>query len=104
FDGLECVLSASPPGGVRSRIRRLVRSLGEVPGGVLRMRQGGEFMASYRAEWRHFLEAVRGDASVECTLEDGRRALQVVLAAMESASSGQPVRVARLPERGTVVA
>jgi len=104
FDGLEYVSSASPPDGVRARWRRMVRTLGEIPGGVSRARQGGEFMASYQAEWRHFLAAVRGEAPVECTLEDGRRALQVVLAATESASSGQPVRVARLPERGSVVA
>jgi predicted dehydrogenase len=44
--------------------------------------------------WRHFAHAIRHDAPVECSLEDGRRTLQVLLAIVESTSRGQPVRVA----------
>jgi hypothetical protein len=61
------------------------------------MGQGGDFIASYRAEWRHFIDCIQRDAQPERTLEDGRRALQVVLAVIESASLGEPVRVAQAP-------
>jgi predicted dehydrogenase len=50
-------------------------------------------------EWRYFIDAIQQDASVECTLEDGRRALQVVLVAVESASLGKAVKVAQAPRR-----
>ena len=56
-------------------------------------------MASYKAEWRHFVDSIQNDTPVECTLEDGRRALQVVLAAVESASKRQPVEVCRAPRK-----
>lgn len=59
------------------------------------MGDGGDFIASYRAEWRHFIDCIQRDTKPQCTMEDGRRALQVVLAAIESASSGKPVRIAQ---------
>lgn len=70
---------------------------------ALRARQGGDFLASYRAEWRHFIDCIRRDVPVECTLEDGRRALQVALAAMESASRGKPVKVDQAARKVTPV-
>ncbi len=94
FDGLEYVSSSSFPGDVRTRLRQMVHTLKELPHGALRMRRGGDFLAPYQAEWRHFIDAIQRDALVECTLEDGRRALQVALAAGESVSLGQPVKVA----------
>jgi predicted dehydrogenase len=48
---------------------------------------------TYADEWRHFAAAVREGAPVASTLADGVRALAVVLAAVESASSGRSVRV-----------
>lgn len=101
FDGLEYCSSASLPGGVRTRLREATRILKAWPHAALRMRQGGDFVASYRAEWRHFLDAIRQDTPVECTLEDGHRALQVVLTAVESVALGRPVSVAQAPRRVT---
>jgi predicted dehydrogenase len=103
FDGLEYVSSSSFPGDVRTRLRQMVHTLKELPHGVWRMRQGGDFVASYQAEWRHFLTAIQQDTPVECSLEDGQRALQVVLAAVASASLGQPVKVAQAPRKITPV-
>ncbi len=42
----------------------------------------------FRAQMSHFLEVVRGEAQPLCTLEDGRTALQVALAAHQSANDG----------------
>lgn len=94
FDGLELVSSSTLPGDIRNRLRKIGHTLRELPKGALRMRQGGDFIASYRAEWRHFIDCIQHGTPPECTLEDGRRALQVALAAVKSASLGQPVKIA----------
>ena len=39
----------------------------------------------FLAQMRHFLEVVRGEAEPLCTLADGERALQIALAALDSA-------------------
>lgn len=95
FDGLEFFPAASVPGGLQTRLRQLAHLLKELPHGIFNRLPGGEYIASYQAQWRHFIESIRNDTPVECTLEDGRRALQVVLAAVESASRGRPVEVSQ---------
>jgi myo-inositol 2-dehydrogenase/D-chiro-inositol 1-dehydrogenase len=104
FDGLEFLPSSSFPGSVRTRLGRMADTLKELPQAASAIRQGGDFVASYQAEWRHFIDAIRQDTPVESTLEDGRRALQVVLAAVESASLGQPVKVAQASRKITPIA
>ena len=74
-------------------MREFLQTIKELPRGLLQMRRGGDFLASYDAEWNHFLSAIRYDTPVECTLEDGRRALQIVLAAIGSATLGRPVPI-----------
>jgi predicted dehydrogenase len=93
FDGLEWYAQADVPGNLRTRLRHLAHLLREFPRGLWTMRHGGDYRLSFRGLWRHFVDAVREDSPVGATLEDGRRAVQVVLAAAESASSGQPVAV-----------
>lgn len=98
FDSFAYVAGGSRPDGIRSRLNEVVRILQEVPQGLLRLRRGGDFLASFQAEWRHFFDAIRHDIPIASTLEDGRRALQVVLAATQSASSGCPVRPVEVSE------
>ena len=93
FDGLEYDSQTSVPGNGRARVREFLQTIKELPRGLLQMRRGGDFLASYDAEWNHFLNAIRHDTPVECTLEDGRRALQIVLAAIGSATLGRPVPI-----------
>ncbi len=52
----------------------------------------------YTAQIKEFYAALAGDAPVRVTAEDGLAALQIALAAAESARSGQPVRLVPLPE------
>jgi predicted dehydrogenase len=104
FDGLEFLPSSSFPGSVRTRLRRMAHALKELPQAASAIRQGGDFVASYQAEWRHFIDAIQQDTPVESTLQDGRRALQVVLAAVESASLGQLVKVAQASPKITPIA
>jgi len=97
FDGLEFHAMSESSSGIRGRLRGAARLLKELPRAARRLHQGGDFVASYAAEWRQFIDAIRDDTAVECTLADGRRALQIALATVHSAASGQPVHVARAP-------
>jgi predicted dehydrogenase len=49
--------------------------------------------------WRAFAATVRTGAASQCALQDGRAALEIALAAAQSASTGEPVRIA--PPVGT---
>jgi myo-inositol 2-dehydrogenase / D-chiro-inositol 1-dehydrogenase len=94
FDGLEFWPISKPPGDLPNRLRAFTRTIAALPAAVRRARQGGDFIDSYRSEWRHFAACIREGAPVDCTLEDGYRALEAILAAIESASKGRAVRVA----------
>lgn len=101
FDGLEFQPILSVPGTISARTKKVINTLRDLPKVVSTMRKGGEFMASYRAEWQHFIHVIRNDAQVECTLEDGMHAVQVTLAATQSASLRKPVKVAQAPRNIT---
>ncbi len=64
-----------------------------LPHAIRQMRCGGEVAASYDAQWRHFFDCIRNGAQVGCTVEDGRRAVNLAVAATESLVTGQPIGV-----------
>jgi predicted dehydrogenase len=96
FDGFEYFSPTAHPGDMKTRVQLALQTLKELPQGLSRMRQGGDFIDSYRVGWQHNVDAIRQDARPDCTLEEGRRALQVVLAAKESAALGRPVKVIQM--------
>ena len=51
------------------------------------------YAEAYRAELAAFVEAVDGKKALPVTGEDGRRALVLAEAALDSLKSGKPVRV-----------
>lgn len=97
FDGLEEYARRETAGMMGPRVRGIQRTLRELPRGLARMRKLGDYGDSYRGEWQHLVDLARSGRAPECTMEDGRRATQVVLAAAASATSGRPVRVADAP-------
>ncbi len=99
FDGFEYFPPAGHPGDMQTRARQIVDTLKELPHGLMRMREGGDFIDSYRVGWQHCVDAIRRDTRPDCTLEDARRVLQVILAAMESAVLGRPVKLAEAMQR-----
>jgi predicted dehydrogenase len=94
FDGLEYRPASVFPGGIRGRVNAALGTARALPGALAAARRGGAFLESYRAQWTHFAECVRTGTPVACTLEDGRRALEVTRAAIVSATSNGPVRIA----------
>ncbi|HEX5708411.1 MAG TPA: Gfo/Idh/MocA family oxidoreductase, partial [Pyrinomonadaceae bacterium] len=70
-DGLESFGAGDYPGSARVRLRGLVRTARALPRMLARARGGGEYVATYAAEWRHFVAASKGEDTVGATLEDG---------------------------------
>lgn len=103
FDGLEFVPLFTAPGDIRIRLLGAARSLAQLPRAVLDFRRGGDCDAAFTAQWRHFAKSIQEGTPLECTLEDGRRAVRVALAAAKSASTGQPVGVKQAPREITPV-
>jgi myo-inositol 2-dehydrogenase / D-chiro-inositol 1-dehydrogenase len=93
FDGLETATTSDIPGNIPARIRGLRKFAEELPRAFATNRQGGEWFQTYIEEWRHFVGSIRTGLPVECGLEDGRRALAVALAAMESAATGKAMTI-----------
>jgi predicted dehydrogenase len=98
FDGLNYAPRTLYPGDVRARLSKALHLFRELPRGMRTFRGGGDFFASYIAEWRHFLDAIQRDSAImEGTLMDGRRSLEAVLAAVASLSLRGPVKPAAPP-------
>ncbi len=102
FDGMEFIPLQSYAGEVKSRVKRMGGFFKELPAGIRQARLGGDYKASYRAMWQHFLDSILNNTPVECTLEDGRRSLQVALAAVEAASTGKTITVSDAPRSLTL--
>jgi myo-inositol 2-dehydrogenase / D-chiro-inositol 1-dehydrogenase len=104
LDGLVRSSLTDLPGSPRTRLRRMLAGAVQLSRSSGDLRRGGAFDATYAAEWRQFAAAVRGNGKPAATFEDGRRALQIVLAAASSATLGSPVAVAEAPQTVTPVA
>ena len=91
FDGLQRHSISSASGGIRMRLARLGSTLRTMPQAWAAFRNGGDMLGAYRAQWRHFIDSIHRGEPAECALEDGRRAVQVALAAIESSSYGRAI-------------
>jgi myo-inositol 2-dehydrogenase/D-chiro-inositol 1-dehydrogenase len=92
-DGMERFSLRQYPGSPGTRAGKLRRTLRELPRLVGQLRRGGDYVTSYAGEWRHFADAILKGEPPESTLEDGRRALEIVLAALEASGTGRAVKV-----------
>ncbi len=79
--------------GPTARLREAADWARRLPAAVRAWRAGGDFPGSYVQTWRDFLALVRGERGPACSAADGRAALQVVLAGVEAARTGQRVRL-----------
>lgn len=95
FDGFELTPASMFAGDLAHRARTLLRTVPAMPGMIATAIRGGSFLEAYRTQWRHFAQSVLRRAPAECTFDDGRRALELVLAAIDSIRSGRPVDVNR---------
>ncbi len=89
YDGLQH--SSRDKHDLTARLANAATKAMALPGAIARMRYGGEISASYHAQWRHFHECIQNGAPVGCTVEDGRRAVELAIAATESSLSGHSI-------------
>jgi predicted dehydrogenase len=82
---------ASMPWTIRAKLADLGSTM-SLAHAIRRRRDGGFYVGSFVAEWRHFAQAVTRGTAVETGLGSGRRLLQVILAAAASATEGRAVR------------
>lgn len=93
FDGLDVAPLTRLPGSFAARTQSIVRLLRAVPAGVRGALSGGDYVQTYAREWRRFADTIlRGQPSA-ATVEDGRAAVKIALAATESAQYGRPIIV-----------
>jgi predicted dehydrogenase len=97
FDGLQFVPLAVPPGSARARLKRFGHTMLSLPAGVMSALSGGEYLGTFRDEWRHFAASVRDRVDPAASLEDGRAAALISIAAARSALSGKPVSLLTFP-------
>jgi len=91
YDGFAFAPADAEP-GLGARLRRSMAAVASLPRGVALMRQGGDFLLSYRRQWQAFLDSLDGGAYAGASLADGAAAVRAVLAAIESADGGGPVQ------------
>ncbi len=91
FDGLRFMPHSSYDGSFGWRARTVAQTLAGVPRMVVTAARGGAFTRTYEAMWRHFADCAAGRAVPACTLADGRAAVEVTRAAIESIDTRRPV-------------
>jgi len=97
FDGFELMPAGQEDSAPAVRVRHLRRTLRRLPRAVVELRTGGHFASSYAEQWRRFAAAARKGIATAPSFEDGRRALEISIAAVRSASTGEPVRLEPRP-------
>ena len=91
YDSFEFTPADAQP-GLAARLQRAAKGVANLPRGVALMRQGGDFLQSYRRQWQAFLGSTGGSPYPGASLADGYAAVRTVLAAIESADAGRPVK------------
>ena len=86
--------------GLRNQLRLLGRRLRTVPAEIAAWCGRGDMLESYRAQWSHVGRCIRGEETSRCTLEDGRRALDIVMAALASVDARHHPIPHRQPNEG----
>jgi predicted dehydrogenase len=88
FDGLEVVPLSTRPGSIRGRLDGILRTVRSLPAGVRGLTSGGDYVSTYARQWHAFAGALLRGHPAAATLEDGRAAARIAIAAAESAELG----------------
>jgi predicted dehydrogenase len=92
-DSLDVWATGGPTKGAWRRIRPLIDRAAKLPAAMNAARQGGDFLASYFQQWKRILEALGTGGAMPASVDDGRAAARIVLAALRSSQEGSVVSV-----------
>lgn len=95
--GFELRPCDAPPGGLITGFRRAIDRFTQTAANARTLGHGGIFRESYYREWESFIDSVLNGNDPGSSLEDGMRVLEIALAAIESVSTGMPVKLSNLP-------
>ena len=87
-DSLELTPVGGASGGALRRLQPLLQRAARLPAALRAARGGGDYMLSYVHEWRRIVAALASGEPMPATVEDGRQAAAVTLAALQSAAGG----------------
>lgn len=93
FDGLQWYPRGKYDGSFDVRFAQLGAALQEFPGAFARMRRGGDYVLTYRAEWEHFYDVIQNNVPPLANVHDGlaaTRAAQTARQAIESILTPAP--------------
>jgi myo-inositol 2-dehydrogenase / D-chiro-inositol 1-dehydrogenase len=93
FDGLEVLSARHHPGDLNVRINKMISLVKQSPLAVSQFFRGSDFVASYKNEWLHFFDCVRGNQLPDASLDDGHRSVQILTAILDSTVRKMPVKV-----------
>lgn len=92
-EGLERFSTGQYSGSPGARLRKLGQTTLALPAMIRQLMRGGDYVASYAEEWRHFADSILNDRPLESTLDDGRRAVEIALAALTASATGRTVKI-----------
>lgn len=91
YDGFTWEPVSTAPGGGRNTLARLGKVVSDLPRGIANF-PGGDYLASYRDEWRHFADCIRDGTPVASPISAGTAATRAALAAVASIESAPEAR------------
>lgn len=91
FDGLHLMPRGVYDGAFGLRLADARRTLTSLRNALPRMRQGGDYVLTYRAEWDHFYAVIQNNAPLLATARDGAAATRLAYAARRSVTQNAPV-------------
>lgn len=92
-DGVRFGTSGTFAGALASRLDGAIGALAVAPRALADYRLGGVYLASYVSLWDAVARTLGDGVPAVATLDDGRRALAIALAALHSAREGRSIRV-----------
>lgn len=93
FDGLQFVPRGVMEGAVGLRVSDAGKTLAALPAALPRIRQGGDYLLTYRAEWDHFCAVIENNGEPLANARDGLEATRIAHAARQSVMQHAAVKL-----------
>lgn len=91
FDGVRVIPRGVYDGNIGLRVADARRTIAAVSTSLSRMRRGGDYDLTYRAEWDHFYEVIQNNVAPLATARDGAAATRIAHAARRAVTQNASV-------------